>query len=207
MLAVAAGVLGEFGPAAAPLLPDLLAALHRLGKGYGSYEIAQAMGKIGGEGILALAKLLDRATTKDDLLPAAAAAGLATAGAAARPALPELLAQLKRLREQPASIGHTSVIQAIVAIGADAAGAVPDLVALFLEGDNQQYSSHWLFGMLLPFGPAVLPFVPRLAEALRQPVRRGLHESIVRLITELIPHGLRCVSDSPRCSASSRREL
>jgi uncharacterized protein (TIGR02996 family) len=186
---VAAEVLGGIGPPAAHLLPDLLAALHRLGKGYGSFNVAQAIGKIGGEGIPALAKLIDRAPTKDDLLPAAAAAGLAAAGAAARPALPELLAQLKRLREQPASVGHTSVIQAIVAIGADAAGAVPDLVGLLLEGRHQQYSSSWLVQTLQQFGPAVLPFVPQLTDALRQPIRRGLHESIVCLITALIPHG------------------
>ena len=72
---VVAGALGEIGPPAAPLLPELTAAFYRLEKHGNAYAIAKAIGQIGGEGIAALAQALGRAPTKDNLLPAAAAAG------------------------------------------------------------------------------------------------------------------------------------
>lgn len=188
----AAQVLAELGPEAAAFLPDLIAAFSR--SDYRSdqalAQIARTLGKIGGDGITVLAAALDRVPTKENPRPAAAADGLATAGAAARPALPVLLAQLRRLREGNERVSLNAVINALTGIGADAAGCVPDLVALALAvyERNNNFASFYVRS-LRAFGPAVLPFVPQLAAAIRPPANPWLHEAIVELVGELVPHG------------------
>jgi uncharacterized protein (TIGR02996 family) len=183
---VVAEALGKLGPAAAVLLPELTAAFFRYKTG-DVYDIARALGKIGGEGITALAQALDREPAKSDPVSVAAAEGLKEAGPAARSALPALLA---RLRRKNAAAGRSLVVGAIAAIGPEAAVAVPDLVALFLRDNCERYEADSLLAGLRSFGPAVLPFVPQLTGALRQPTHAENHARVVELLTGLIPHGV-----------------
>jgi HEAT repeat protein len=190
---IAAGLLGEIGSEAAHLLPDLLAALHRRGPDWSLSEIATAIVKLGREGITALVQLLDGEPTEDTTIPAFAAMALNTGGpaarSAARSALPALLALLARFRRSNVTRGRECVMYALAAIGPDAAAAVPDIVAILLKA-TEPHEVRSLLGALQAFGPVVLPSVPQLAETLRQPIQERVHESIVRFITTLIPHGL-----------------
>jgi|GEM_PF-1060132 len=187
-VSVAAQALGEIGPPAAALLPELLAALDRRRD---PYTIAKAIGKIGGEGITALVQVLEREPNEHEHLLGAAVAGLKEAGPAAVSALPMLLACLRR-KNNPSGqviVVNAIVVDAIAAMGPDAAVAVPDLVARLLEGDCKDREIESLTAALRGFGSAVLPFVPQLTETLRQPARAGNHVRIIELLTGLIPHG------------------
>ncbi|MBN9117595.1 MAG: HEAT repeat domain-containing protein [Planctomycetes bacterium] len=182
-----AKAVGEIGPAAAPLLPDLVAALHRGGSD--AYEIATAIGRIGGAGIAALTEALDREPAASGSVPLAAAGGLKEAGPAARSALPALVALLARFRRTNLPLGLKFLTGAIVATGPDGAVAVPDMVAMFLDEDCPNHYAHSLGAALRAFGPAVLPFGAQLAEALRRPGDGRTHERIIEVLAALIPHG------------------
>lgn len=178
-----AAILGEVGSAAAPLLPELVAAL-RSGK-HSLRDIALALGKIGGDGIAALVAALDAPASGYNSLPDAALEGLSAAGPAALPALPALLA---RLRQPLSANNHWSVLRAIQNLGPGAATAAPELVTLFLGGQVDDPFGGFA-SALAAFGPATVPFVPRLVEALEQPALASRHESILRLLAGLVPHG------------------
>jgi HEAT repeat protein len=119
-----------------------------------------------------------------------AARGLKEAGPAALSVLPELL---KRLRERTESVVRACLVDAITAMGPEASSAVPDIVAL-LDGAMTPELSRVVFMALQTFPAAVLPFVPRLTEMLRQPEHASLHGQIADLLTALIPHGVNAFS-------------
>jgi uncharacterized protein (TIGR02996 family) len=180
----AALALEELGPRAAVLLPELTKALYRRNKNADPQAVAKAIGKCGAEGAAVLIEALDyKPTDKDDPIPLAVIGGLSAAGPAAISALPQLRARLRKNAR-----GRPAVVAAIAALGPDAAAAVPELVTVLL-GDCDIYEVRSVATALRSFGPAVLPFVPRLSEVLLQAARAENHPPVIELLTALVPHG------------------
>ncbi|WP_439623278.1 HEAT repeat domain-containing protein [Gemmata sp.] len=176
--------IGELGAAAAPLVPDLAAALLRRKGRRDPFTFAKALGRIGGEGVAVLVQALDG---EPDPIPIAAASGLKEADPAAlAAAVPALLA---RLRNPEARAGRALVIEALAAAGPPAAAAaVPDLVRL-LTGDYEDHEASSITRALVGLGTAVLPFANQLAATLDQPARGTTHAHVLEVLTGLVPHG------------------
>jgi HEAT repeat protein len=175
----ATDALGQVGDEAA--VPELVAAVRREP---GRSNAPEALARIGRSGVAALVELLSNDSAE---VVAAAVRGLALAGSGAGasiiPRLRELLRQLTAEHPQLNQDSYwraKSLVEALQAIGPPAAEAIPDMLPLFRE--RTYFAPQLVGGALLSFGEAVLPYLPRLMEVMRDPTcSRGHGELAWRL--------------------------
>ncbi|MCE9562745.1 MAG: HEAT repeat domain-containing protein [Planctomycetes bacterium] len=172
----ASDALGQLGDEAA--VPELVAAVHRES---GRSNAAEALARIGRSGLAALIELLADESAE---VVAAAVHGLSHAGsktgASVVPRLRELLRQLTAEHPQLNQQSYwraKSLVEALQAIGPSATEAIPDMLPLFRE--RTYFAPRLVAGALRSFGwEAVLPYLPRLMEVMRDPTCSRGHSEL-----------------------------
>jgi hypothetical protein len=128
-LAQRAGLLlGEMGTAAAPAVPELMAALQDRSRPRRGL-FAEALGRIGvnaAEGVPLLMQILRGPEGWDSGLYAGAASGLAGYGAHAKPAIPLLV----RLLQYPHPLIRASAARTLGVLGPESKVAIPELTTI-----------------------------------------------------------------------------
>jgi HEAT repeat protein len=166
--------VAALGEAAAELLPDVVRSARR-----GSDTAAHALARMGEPGIRHLAALAAEPGIARDF----ALGGLARAGPAALGVLPQL-------REDLRSAGldyHASrVAHAIRAMGPEAHPAIPEMLPLLKCNVSRCHQE--VVEALEQYGAAVVPFIPRLVEVLRDADFAWGHAGVVRLLGALAAH-------------------
>jgi HEAT repeat protein len=173
-LTQAATTLAEFGPAAAPVIPELARAAREATNPFP----ARALVQMGDEGVAHLCAILP--TLTDEQRQVSILAALSSAGAAARPALPHLRALLNR---QSPPGARRWAIQVLGAIGPPAAEAIPDVLRLVAARDYSD--SNAMSAALRAFGEALVPFAPRLVKVLHDSQRGAEHPWIIEVVGSL----------------------
>ena len=172
--------LAALGPAAAAAIPDIVAILNA-GDGnqnyYKSQAAVRALARVGGLG--ELAALLDGPS---DNARWSALQATNELGAAALPLLPAML----RLYRTADEWRHRQVVGAIRNLGPGAVAALPDLFGA-LEAAGPWHDKWYTLQALQGFGPALVPYLPRLIELSRRPESAELLGSFAALFATFAP--------------------
>lgn len=167
-------MIGLVGPAAAPLLPELVARFEAAP----DRDLGVALGKVGGIGVEALMRAF-RSGDRDRI--GAAYQGLEAAGPAALPLLPDLLAALRT----PGAPGRWAAGGIVVALGPAAAGAWP--AVLGLAADEEYGCQEAAESLLRRLGPAGVEYLDVFVCILRAPDRAWSRGRAARALARFAP--------------------
>lgn len=173
--------LAALGPAAAAAIPDIVAILNTGGgdQAYYTYtSAAKTLARVGG--LDELAALLDGPSDNARWYALHSTHEL---GAAALPLLPAMLRLYHRTEDE---WRRGQVVGAIRNLGPGAAAALPDLFGA-LEAAGPWHAKSNTLQALQGFGPALVPYLPRLIELSRRPESAELLGSFAALFATFAP--------------------
>lgn len=171
--------IGLLGPAAVPMIPDLLQVV---GDSRLVNVAVESLLKIGPEGAEPLAQLL---TGNDAEKKSLILRVMGRVGAAGLPLLPALI---RALRRRTSDWSRTQVIQAIQSIGPTATDAIPELLSVI--EDAEPNSTQAALSALRHFGTDLVPHLPRLIPLSRSGARTHWHPMFAELFAMLAEHTL-----------------
>ncbi len=175
--------LAALGPVAAPAIPDLVALFSRDDQplNYYAHSFAvTALVRVGERGHDQLVALLD---TESDDTRTIILQGLREQGSAALPFLPAAL----RLYHRTTDERHRAlIVELIRALGPEADGAIPDLMAA-LETTQSRHTRTNTLRVLQQFGTVFRPHLPQLIEFARRPEFANDLDTFAAIVAHFAP--------------------